>query len=227
MKMKARPFFYLMMALSVCFLTAAGASHKLEAVKTAPEGVSKKIADLLESSGYRIMGPKGAICDVSLVKSLAVRPGFKPGLNVKYPFTSGQLIGVLRISKKASFTDIRGQELKAGVYTLRYGIQPEDGNHIGTSEVYDFLLALPAKTDKDPKPLNLRDELHQRSAKSAGSTHPAIFSLLPVEKKAEAASLSHDEDHDFWILNVTGSGKEKNKGVKIPIRIIVIGRSEA
>ncbi len=226
MRFKARPLFYLMMALSVCFLTAAGASHKLQAVKTAPEGVSKKIADLLESSGYRVMGPKGAICDVSLVKSLSVRPGFKPGLNVKYPFTSGQLIGVLRVSKKASFADFRGQELEAGVYTLRYGIQPEDGNHIGTSEIYDFLLALPAKIDQNPKTLNLMDELHQRSAKSAGTTHPAIFSLLPAEKRAEAASLSHDEDHDFWILNVTVKGKEKNKGVKVPIRIIVIGQSE-
>ena len=228
MKIKARPLFYVMMALSICFLTAAAnATHKLQAVKTDSEGVSKKIADLLEPTGYRIMGPKGAICDVSLVKSLAVRPGFKPALNVKYPFTSGQLIGVLRVSKNASFTDFRGQELKAGVYTLRYGIQPEDGNHIGTSEVYDFLLALPAKIDQDPKPLNLLDEFHERSAKSAGSTHPAIFSLLPAEKRAEAASLSHDEDHDFWILNVTGSGKEKNKSVKIPIRIIVLGQSEA
>ena len=227
MKTKSRPLFYVVMALSVCFLTAAGDSHKLQAVKTSPEGVSKKIADLLESSGYRIMGPKGVICDVSLVKSLAVQPGFKPTLNVKYPFKSGQLIGVLRVSKNASFTDFRGQELKAGVYTLRYGIQPEDGNHIGTSEVSDFLLALPAKIDQDPKPLDLVDELNQRSAKSAGSTHPAIFSLLPAEKKAEAASLSHDENYDFWILNVTGSGKEKNKEVKVPLRIIVIGQSEA
>ena len=229
MKIKARPLFYLMMAMSLCFLTAAATTttHKLQAVKTDPQGVSKKIADLLESSGYRVMGPKGAICDVSLVKSLAVQPGFKPTLNVKYPFASGQLIGVLRVSKNASFTDFRGQEIAAGVYTLRYGKQPEDGNHIGISEVYDFLLALPAKTDQDPKPLDLLDELHQRSAKSAGSTHPAIFSLLPAENRAEAASLSHDEDHDFWILNVTGSGKQKNKGIKVPIRIIVIGQSEA
>ena len=45
------------------------------------------------------------------------------------------------------FTDFRGQEIKKGVYTLRYGQQPEDGNHIGTSELADFLLAIPAGVD--------------------------------------------------------------------------------
>ena len=132
------------------------------------------------------MGPKGTICDVSFVKSLAVRPGFKPELNVKYPFTSGQLIGVLRVSKKASFTDFRGQELKAGVYTLRYGQQPEDGNHIGTSEVYDFLLALPAKIDQDPKPLNLLDELP--SAERQIGRRNASGNLLAAARRKESRS---------------------------------------
>jgi len=223
--MKARPLFFLTLAFSLCLLTAAQATHKLQKVKTAPKGVSKKIADLLESTGYQVTGPKGAVCEIWLMKSLPVVPKFKPTLNVKYPFTNGQLIGVLRVPQKPQFTDFRGQEIKAGVYTLRYGKQPEDGNHIGTSDLYDFLLALPAKSDQNPKPIALEDELHQQSAKTAGATHPAVFSLLPIEKPVKSASLSHDEDHDFWILNATGNGMEKKKKVPVPLRLVVIGHS--
>ena len=106
----------------------------------------------------RFLNPEGfaiknrAVCDVCAVKDLAAKDGFKPTLNVKYPFQPGQLIGALRVSGKTEFTDFRGQPVKAGVYTLRYGQQPQDGNHIGTSELSDFLLAIPATTDTDLKP---------------------------------------------------------------------------
>ena len=185
--MKARTLFFLTFALSAGLLTAADKSHKLSSVKQTPKGLSAKVAAVVEPAGYRIVGPKGTVFEIWLVKSLDVKPGFKATLNVKYPFTSGQLFGVLRVAEKSEFTDFRGQEVAAGVYTLRYGQQPEDGNHIGTSELADFRLAIPAKFDADPKPLNILDELHMRSAKTAGSTHPAIFSLLPAGKPAKTS----------------------------------------
>ena len=134
-------------------------------------------------------------------------------------------MGVLQVNGKDGYTDFRGQELKAGVYTLRYGQQPEDGNHVGTSDLADFLLALPAKMDVDPKPIFGFDELSMRSAKSAGATHPAIFSMLPSEKPIKVASVTHDDDHDFWILNVQAAAKTKTKAAKVNLRFIAIGRT--
>jgi len=224
--MNARRLTFLALALSTGLLAGAKPTHKLTPVKKAPQGVSKQIAAALNPAGYGIAGPKGPVCEVWLVKSLAVKSSFKPSLDVKYPFTSGQLIGVLRVAQKAEFTDFRGQEVGGGVYTLRYGQQPPDGNHVGTSELYDFLLAIPAKFDADPKPLNGIEALHMKSAKTAGSTHPAVFSLLPTTKAAKAASLTHDEDREFWILTLSGNGKAKGKTVKIQVRLVAIGQSE-
>lgn len=208
----------------VACLTGAKPAHKLETVKSAPAGLSKAVAGLLNAEGHRVSGVKGTVCDVWLVKSLAVQPNFKPSLSTKYPLAAGQLIGALHVAKGQTYTDFRGQELKPGTYTLRYGKQPEDGNHIGTSELADFLLALPAKLDTDPKTINLVDMLHKRSAKSSGGTHPAIFSLLPG-KADEKAGLTHNEDKEFWILTAVVDGKAKDKAVKVPMRIVVIGKS--
>ncbi|GAB4141767.1 MAG: hypothetical protein Tsb009_11680 [Planctomycetaceae bacterium] len=205
-------------------MAAKPVPHQLETLKSPPKGLSKAVADSLNPNGFAIKGPKGSVCEIWLAKSIPVTPGFKPTLNVKYPFKAGELIGALRVPENQKFTDFRGQELKPGVYTLRYGKQPEDGNHIGTSELADFLLAIPGKIDKSPKAISLVDTLHSRSAKSSGGTHPAIFSLLPG-KKIEKSTLAHDSDKEFWILTTNASGKAKGKMVSVPLRMVVIGKS--
>ena len=40
-----------------------------------------------------------------------------------------------------------------------------------------------------------------------------------------SASLSHDEDHDFWILNVATAAKTKTRATKVNLRFIAIGRT--
>lgn len=223
--MPVRTATYLTLALCCGFLTAAKTAHELTAVNAAPEGLAKEIAGAVNAEGHQVSGPKGTVCTVWFAKSVEVKPGFKPSLNVKYPFSAGQLIGVLQVAEKAKFTDFRNQEIKPGLYTLRYGKQPEDGNHIGTSELYDFLVAIPAKDDADPKAIAAFPQLAKMSAKTTGGTHPAIFSLLPVEKPAAKPSLEHNADQDHWILNTTTSGKSEKTDVPVAIRLVVVGVS--
>lgn len=211
-------------ALALGVMTKANAEHKLETTKGAPDGLSKKVAGELDPTAYRVKGKDGPVVEIWLAKSVDVKPDFKPTLSIKYPFKPGQLLGALRIPKGVKYTDFRGQEMKPGAYTLRYGQQPQDGNHIGTSALSDFLLALPAKMDTDPKTINIVDKLHQQSAKAVGSTHPAIFSLLPA-KKTEKAKLEHNADKEFVILNATVTGSAKGKKTSVPLRMVAIGKS--
>src|SRR5437764_5148636 len=59
----------------------------------------------------------------------------------------GALVGAVKIDK--DFRDIRGRVIKPGTYTLRYGIQPANGDHLGVSPFRDFLLLSPAGADTD------------------------------------------------------------------------------
>lgn len=223
--MTRRRTFFLGLALGLATLAAAKPGNELSVAKGLPEGVSKEVAAVLNAEGHQVAGSKGAVCTVWLSKGIDVKPGFKPTLNVKYPFGPGQLVGLLQVSDKAKFTDFRGQEIKPGVFTLRYGRQPEDGNHVGTSELYDFVVAIPVKDDADPKAVENFMVLAKMSAKASGGTHPAIFSLLPVDKPAAKASLDHDEDKDLWILNATTTGKSDKTDVPVPVRLVVVGVS--
>ena len=223
--MKARVLLFVLLSCGLLLSTAVAAQHKLSAVSGLPEGLSRPIAATVHTDGHRVSAAKGTVCEVWLVKDIAVKSGFQPTLGIKYPLIPGQLVGVMRVADKSGFSDFRGQDLKGGLYTLRYGQQPEDGNHIGTSELADFLLAIPSKVDTKPEPIRDFDKLAEKSARSAGATHPAIFSLLPNEKPVKKATLTHDGNNDFWILSLPGRGRDKDQAVPVALRLVVIGRA--
>lgn len=222
--------------LSLCFLAttvtlipgsaACAEEHSLKKVTGAPSEVPPQMAGLIATEGVKLVGPDGALCEIWLLKKLAVQPNFSATLSVNYPLTPGQLVGVMRVPKGTTYHDFRGQEISGGVYTLRYGRQPEDGNHIGTSDLYDFLLALPAAVDKAPAVIGSPDELSANSAQAAGSSHPAIFSLLPHKDVKKSATLNHDEDRDFWTVDLITAGTKGDAEVKVPLRLVVVGQSE-
>ena len=115
-----------------------------------------------------------ATLDVWLVQSIertADGPGWS---NVE----SGTLVGAVRVS--GEFKEIRGKVVKPGVYTLRYGLQPQNGDHLGISAFRDFLLLSPAAIDKDPKVLGF-DGAVALSKEVIGTAHPASLSLDPPE----------------------------------------------
>jgi hypothetical protein len=210
-------------------IASADDAYKLSKVDQLPEGLAEKVAAVIDPAGYRITGEDGPVAEIFFAKKLTLEKDFEPTLNISYALTPGQLVGALHVPKGATYTDFRGQELSPGMYTLRYGRQPVDGNHIGTSETHDFLLALSAKKDADPAPIADARQLMMNSAAAVGSTHPAIYSLLPTKAPAKQAGLEHDDNFDFWILNANASGAagDGEKAKPVPFRMVVIGQSEA
>ncbi|MEX0675715.1 MAG: hypothetical protein WD063_01485 [Pirellulales bacterium] len=181
--------------------------------------LSGEVVAKLSPTGYKVAGADGkTVCEIWLARQLAVKPDFQPTPSIIYPLEPGSLAGALRFPRKGS--DFRGQEIGAGVYTLRYGNQPEDGNHVGTFETRDFLLMLPAAADRDPKTLE-GDDFLATSAESAGSTHPAIIPMLkPQEGDAPAIRLI--EDVEWWVLRLAGSDA---KGGKQMLELVVAGKA--
>jgi hypothetical protein len=132
----------------------AADEYAVAAIDSGPpaDAVSKDIAAELAATGLKVTSGSKTVCEIWLAKSSAAKADFKPSDTVLYPFEPGQLIGVLRFRAKGS--DFRDQEIARGTYTLRYGQQPVDGNHVGTSPTRDFLLLVSAKKDTSPKPLD-------------------------------------------------------------------------
>jgi len=92
------------------------------------------------------------------------------------------LIGAVSIPKPQR--DYRDDEIAAGVYTMRLIIQPNDGNHLGTSEFSWFAALVPAKLDTKSDGINDYQALVKASSKESKNDHPVILSLRPASSTA-------------------------------------------
>jgi hypothetical protein len=131
----------------------------------------------------------------------------------------GAFVGAVKVEK--DFRDVRGRVIKAGTYTLRYGIQPANGDHLGVSPFREFLLLSPVSQDTDPAPQS-HDRLVDLSKQTIGGSHPAVWSLDPPIA-TEAALTVHTTDlgHKALVMEVPVAGGTLRFG------LILIGKIEA
>jgi len=200
-------------ALLICLAGIVFAQDfKLEPVTTAAPGLPAAYAAEIQSSGYRVTGPAGPWCEVWFRKTIPT--GAKPNdQTVALPISQGTLLAIIRFPKDAA--DRRGQNLKAGLYTLRYSNFPTDGAHQGVAPQRDFALATPVANDPDPKATPDFDKLVAQS-KTSGTAHAAVFSLEPPSGTTFPA-VTKEGEHDI-VLNA--------KVGDLPIAIIVSGKAE-
>ena len=138
-----------------------------------------------------------ATLEIWLVQQLE-KTGDGPGWST---VESGTLVGAMRVS--GSFKEIRGKVVKPGVYTLRYGQQPQNGDHLGISPFREFLLISPAAIDRDPKVPGF-DGVVALSKEVIGTAHPASLSLDPPEDAPGAvlSTYKNESGHEGVVLQV-------------------------
>jgi hypothetical protein len=217
-------------ALAVAMLclsaqTAAAADdYRIASSKEAPPaGLAKAIVEKLEPASLKITkGENRTAAEIWLCREWPINPSFKPTSSELYPFPVGELVGAIRFKRKSA--DFKGQEIPAGVYTLRYAQQPVDGNHVGTSITRDFLLLLPAEADTSPGPLDDK-AVFKLSEKAAQASHPAVFSLVKPEGPAkDLPAMRHQQKPERWIACFAGHGKANGKAHDLAVNLVIVGK---
>ena len=186
-------------------------SYKIEALKEAPPtALSGPVREALSAQGYRIVDGKGKpYADVWLRKAVpASQKPSGPSGSIQFPFLAeGELLGAWRFSGEGH--DNRDQTIPKGVYTVRYGLQPVNGDHLGVSPFRDYALLLPAAKDVAVAAIPSKP-LQERSAESAGASHPAVLLLSAAPASGKPMSIVRDEEKNSWgavlPLNVEAKG---------------------
>jgi hypothetical protein len=215
-------------------LTAASAGaqgYKIEVLKEAPpSALAAAVRAELLTEGYRVVDDQGKpYAEFWLRKAIPAseKPGAPQGA-IQFPFLAeGELLGALRFPGEGR--DYRDQAIAKGVYTLRFGLQPVNGDHLGVSTYRDYALLLPAAKDTAVAPLP-KKRLEDRSAESAGTSHPAVLILLAAPAPAASSpSMARDEEKNTWgavfplSLSVKGTSGTTPQGVQL----IVVGVAAA
>jgi hypothetical protein len=162
-------------ALSCVSPTILGAAAQAERIGAmAVPAASDALKQAVEEKGYRVTLDGGWTAEFWFAKQL--KTAAKDVSGALYPeLANAEFIGVVNLPK--GMVDFRGQTIPAGVYTLRYQLLPQDGNHMGVSPNPDFLLAIPVASDPNPEQGYLYKKLVALSAKATGTSHPAVIAL--------------------------------------------------
>jgi len=209
-------------------------SYKVEVLKQAPpEVLSGAVRGELDAQGYRIVDDQGkSYAEFWLRKATPAqgKPAGPKGAILFPVLQDGELLGALRFPGEGH--DYRDQAIAQGVYTLRYGLLPVNGDHLGVSPNRDYALLLPAAKDTAIAALP-RKKLEAGSSESAGTSHPAILMLTaapdaPSQAKGEPA-LVHDEAKNTWGAVVPLSLAVDGESAPVPlnVQLIVVGAAPA
>ncbi|MBI1738101.1 MAG: hypothetical protein HYR58_02505 [Acidobacteria bacterium] len=165
----------------------------------APAELAPAIRETLGSAALRVIGPQGPLCEMWFRTAVPARATTQQKLGVAYgQFEEGTLFGAVRFLRENR--DFRKQLVKPGVFTLRYALNPVDGNHMGVSPIRDFLLLLPAAEDVSPANITREDTI-KLSKKSIGLNHPSVWSVTSGEgEHAKMPEVARLEEEDAWVL---------------------------
>jgi hypothetical protein len=209
------PFAWLILGLLVW-----QAPSDLSAVKHSdplPKALSDGVRAVLADGGVRATVGANTLT-FWFVKQLPPSAG-GGGATAWSQIPEGTLVGAATIDK--DFRDIRGRVVKAGTFTIRFGIQPANGDHLGVSPFREFLLLSPAALDTDPAPRG-HDGTVEISKEAIGGSHPAVLSIDPPVSTAAPLSVTTNElGHKAVVLEIPSTGGTLRFG------LVLIGKIEA
>jgi hypothetical protein len=216
--------------LMACFLATGPASgadaYSIKTTTTpVPPELKESIGKLLSDQSIQLLDGKGMLlCELWMRKDVpakATPEQIKNGLTYR-ELDESTLLGAVRLDQL--MTDYRKQKIKPGVYTLRLGFQPMDGDHMGTAPFNEFCLAVPASLDQKPDPMETKD-LQELSAKSAKGSHPGVFLLYPNAKPSDQPELV-SKGEGTWVLNFKELTSSNGQKAPLGLGLTLIGHAE-
>lgn len=209
--------FLLNAALALLPAACADGDAAAPLTEAPPADVSDAVRKELAPAGVRVTRGGRPLVDVWF---RSVLPTGKPRVEegVQYPaLRAGSLIGVAKVY--ADGRDFRAQNLPAGVYTMRYDVQPDDGEHLGLTETRDFLLLCAAADDRTTATLD-EDDLHRLSSKLHAKKHPAVL-LLAAPADGPAPRVRSRDESQKLILDADAAGPD---GKPLRLALVVVGK---
>ena len=200
----------------------AAPSAQTPAVSPHNDAVPAELVDAIKSRfapGGQHVDIGGKVLDFWWVKALPLRAGSSEiGWSA---VEEGALVGAVKLG--APYTEMRGRTIKQGVYTLRYGLQPSDGNHLGASPNPEFLLLSPAAADTSSAAPG-HDGMIKISKLTIGLSHPAVWALdPPVATDAPLTLKKNDAGMTAVVFQVPVARDGKDAGM-LKFGLVLIGQ---
>jgi len=168
--------------LGAAFAPTAGALELKVVDKDPPAQLDTAVRAKLQNKAIQLLNGNQPVYEFWLCAELPLPS--KPASLARALDTLKQPVLLGAVGVAGDRRDYRDDELHAGVYTMRLALQPQDGNHLGTSEFAYFAALIPARLDLKPDGIADYKALVKASSKETATDHPLILSLRPASSDA-------------------------------------------
>jgi hypothetical protein len=134
------------------------------------------------------------------------------------------LLGVIVVHDNEERFDFREDPIDPGIYMMRMSLQPQDGNHMGTSPFDTFALLVPQDRDEEVVETDDPEEMVDIASEHTIAEHPPILSLQPLEDaEGEFPRLTHDEEEDWYFLTIELPATADGEPAKLTLNLVFEG----
>jgi len=163
---------------SIACLHAADFKLKT-ADQAAPAEVSEPIKALLSSKSIALANGDKTVLQFWPVKEVLLKSKPSSPASALDSVAEATLLGAVSV-QGTGLKDYKDNDISKGVYTARFVLQPQNGDHLGTAEFNYFIALVGAADDKQPATFTSYGPLVKASGKQTSSGHPLVMSLRPV-----------------------------------------------
>jgi len=214
MKITRRHSIVTFLALAMSLPAAAGDFQAAAGGPPPLDGLAEALSSMIEPQGVVTKGPDGKVASEFWMRTSAFEGEGAGGFGIRFDaIPEGSFLGVVRFPDTGS--DFREQHIKPGIYTMRFGLHPENGDHMGVASSRDFAVLIAADADKEPAKNLEFEPMTKLSMDTAGNPHPTIM-RLELPDGDESANIWQDEEN--WVLDL--------KTASDVIGVVVYGHSE-
>lgn len=164
-----------------------------------PDSLSDALRSMIQSEAVVAKGPDGKTIAEFWMRTAPFEGEPSAGFGIRFTtIPPGSLLGVVRFPDEGS--DFREQHIEPGLYTMRFSLHPEDGNHMGVAASRDFAALIKAEADKEPAKNLAFEPLTKLSISSTGNTHPTIMRVQFPDGDETGHVWQDDMEH--WLVDL-------------------------
>ncbi len=197
MRMRARNLFSIPVAACLFLLPLSAASFKFEMGPSPADMIPQETQAIIAAEAVTVKSGDTVVAHFWM-RASAFEGDAGGGFGVRYDMIpEGAFLGVVSFPEKGS--DFREQSIPSGVYTLRFGLHPENGDHMGVAPSRDFAVLSPVDKDLEIEKNYEFDAMIKLTAE-VGNPHPTVARLeLP---EGDDAPHLWENDYEHWVLDL-------------------------
>src|SRR3989475_11860580 len=211
----------LLMFLQVNAFTAADLAVKV-ADKEPPKELDTSIRAKLQTKAVQLLDGEKPVYEFWFSAEVPLQSQPASAGKAMDALKQATLLRAVAVSRDQR--DYRDDELRAGVYTMRFALQPQDGNHLGTSEFNYFAVLTPAKIDNKLEGIFDYKALVKASSEETSTDHPVILSLRPASSDQGDLPQLNPPAPDHKSVRVKVPAKAGDEKVSITFEVVYEGK---